>query len=120
MPYDDPALVYLDTSRSPNDPSTHVLIVGVGRYEFGKGANETPVAGDLRQLTSPPISAREIADWFVRSFQNSQKPLGSVALLLSEDPVRQYQAPRPLGAPPVNVLWPSLRHVKQAAGEWAT
>lgn len=116
---DDRALVYIDNGHDPAAPGTHVLIIGVGRYEFGKGANEAPVAADLRQLTSPPISARAIADWFIKSFRNQQKPLTSVAMLVSEDPVKTYEPPVP-GARAVRVPPASLQNVKEATAHWAT
>src|SRR5262249_47391366 len=53
----DPALVFLDAAHPPADPGTHALIIGVGQYTYGKGANVSPVGGDLPQLSSPPISA---------------------------------------------------------------
>lgn len=119
MPDHDPALVYVDGGHRPQAPSTHVLIISVGRYEFGKGANESPVAADLRQLTSPPISARAIADWFIQYFRNHEKPLASVALLISENPAKTYRPPRPAGATAVNVPSASLQNVKDAAAKWA-
>ncbi|MBZ9801090.1 caspase family protein [Mesorhizobium sp. ES1-6] len=59
-------------------PHTHVLILGVGSYPWS----------DFAELTSPPASARAVADWFLgfgqTEFINPQRPLGSVAVLLSE------------------------------------
>ena len=52
----DPTLVF-DAGVPAGSPGTHVLIAGVGRYAHGKGAGATPVGGDLRQLSSPPLSA---------------------------------------------------------------
>ena len=102
---DDPALVFRNTARSPNEAGTHVLIIGVGRYAHGQGADATIVAGDLRQLSSPPISARAIADWFQRDFRNPAKPLASVSVLISDA--------SGVGTPA------TLANVKQAAGRWA-
>ncbi|MBY5841305.1 caspase family protein [Rhizobium leguminosarum] len=76
------SLVY---ERSRHGPATHVFIVGVGEYEFGRGRGESEVAENLDQLTSPPISARAVADWFIEHFDNPDAPLGSVSLLISGD-----------------------------------
>jgi len=115
----DAALVFRDNAVPAASPGTHVLIVGVGKYAFGKGPSASPVGGDLRQLTSPPATARALADWFVKSFTNSKKPLASVALLISEEHATPYTAPRPAGAASVNVPPATLANVKQAAGHWA-
>jgi hypothetical protein len=39
----------------------------------------------MRQLTSPPVSARAVAAWLLAEYHHPAKPLGSVALLLSEE-----------------------------------
>jgi Caspase domain len=115
----DPALVYLDDALPPANPGTHVLIIGVGGYQFGKGPQASLVAGDLNQLTSPPVSARAIADWFIESFRNPNKPLASVSLLLSEAAARTYQPPRPVSSAPKTVPNATLDNVKAAALKWA-
>ncbi|MCP4072977.1 MAG: hypothetical protein GY742_14765 [Hyphomicrobiales bacterium] len=65
--------------------STHVLILGIGRFDKKSG---------VAPVTSPPASARLIADWFFNAdkadkekvgFHNPVKPLASLALLLSEN-----------------------------------
>jgi hypothetical protein len=55
-------------ARGGNVPQTHVLIVGVGRYPFlhGGGAEADELA-PLGQLTSPTVSARVLAEWFLRA-----------------------------------------------------
>ena len=113
----DDSLVFLDDARTDDDPGTHVLIIGVGRYTYGKGAGESPVGGDLRQLTSPPISARAMATWFLTSYQNAAKPLASVSLLVSEAEPRSFQPPE--GANPFDPPTATLANVKEAAGHWS-
>ena len=103
---DDPALMFESASHPPAGAGTHVLLIGVGRYAYGQGAAATPVAGDLRQLSSPPISARAMADWFRREFRNPVKPLASISLLISEE---GNAAARPA----------TLANVRQAASRWA-
>lgn len=72
-------------------PKTHVLIIGVGRYKhLGPARPDLPALG---QLTSPPVSARALADWFTAGKLNSNRaPLGSVELVLS-DPAGQAYGP---------------------------
>lgn len=115
----DPALVFFDGARRASDSGTHVLIIGVGKYAHGKGPAASPVGGDLRQLTSPPISARAMADWFIGSFHNRNKPLVSVSLVTSEDQPTAYTAPRPQGARAVDAPAATLANVKDAARQWA-
>src|SRR6266498_1556452 len=115
----DPALVFFDDAHPSANPGTHVLIIGVGKYAHGKGAGASPIAADLPQLTSPPLSARAIADWFIASFKNLRKPLVSVSLVISEEQSKPYQPPRPPGAPPLIAPAATLDNVKNAALGWA-
>lgn len=69
-------LVFLDPVLACA-PATHVMIVGVGSY----------LSEVVADVTSPPVSARAFADWFLQDengFCNPAKPLGSVAMALSE------------------------------------
>lgn len=76
----------------PNDnPSTHVLAIGVGRYPHLLGGDKdlstTPLG--LRQLESPPVSLKALADWFLApvmvpgsvGFTNAAAPLGTLHAL---------------------------------------
>ena len=112
-------LVFVDRAHPQNAPGTHVLIIGVGKYAYGKGAAERLVAGDLRQLTSPPISARAIADWFIESFKNKKAPLASVSLLVSEEHPKTYESPSAAGAEQFDVPAATLSEVKKATVQWA-
>jgi len=74
-------VVYLDENAS-EEPRTHVLIVGVGRYR------KSSLFPDVE---SPSLSARALATWFLEGaqgiaegFNNPHRPLGSLAALLSE------------------------------------
>jgi hypothetical protein len=72
---DDPAAV----------PGTHALVIGVGRYPHLIGGESPGRQTDgLRQLSSPPLSARAFADWLLRDYRCPGKPLASLALLISE------------------------------------
>ena len=88
-------LVFENNGLLAHSPQTHVFIIGVGHYRYGKGGSEpvTPDGDYIGQLTSPPVSARALADWFIRDFNNAARPLGSVALLLSEQAVASTYTP---------------------------
>ncbi|WP_157838087.1 caspase family protein [Pseudomonas sp. PH1b] len=67
-------------------PSTHVFIVGVGHYPyFIDGGPDSFEEAELGQLSSPPVSARALARWFIDEYHYPPAPLGSVALLISDD-----------------------------------
>ena len=112
-------LVFDNSASLGNGPGAHVLIIGVGRYAHGKDLNESEVAGDLAQLTSPPLSAKATADWFIRSFKNATAPLATVSLLISE----AQPSPYPYPAPGVNCDYQvppaTLEEVKAATTRWA-
>lgn len=73
--------------KSVQGPGTHVLVVGVGDYPHlpgGSSDEKTDYDDGMRQLSSPPASARAFADWMIGRFTNPDRPLASVELLLSE------------------------------------
>lgn len=66
--------------------ATRALIIGVGHYPAlpdGGGPQFVRPEG-MRQLLSPPISARRFAQWLIENYQSKNRPLSSVQLLLSE------------------------------------
>ena len=70
-----------------DQPRLHALVVGVGEYPHLNGG-AGPLAADplgLSQVTTPPVTARAIAQWLLASYANNACPLGSVELLLSPD-----------------------------------
>lgn len=80
-----PGLVH-HVPRSGTGPVTHAIIIGVSDYphlQGGSGALAERTFG-LGQLTSPAVSARELATWFIKSFTCLDRPLSSVWLLTSE------------------------------------
>ncbi|SNS41014.1 Caspase domain-containing protein [Granulicella rosea] len=121
MPFEnDPALIYLNSERQPGDAGTHVFIVGVGKYRYGQGQDAMAMHGQaLSQLTSPPHSARAMADWFLQHFRRHDKPLTSLAMVLSEENPQGYTLPgRPeLGAQAIPAA--TLENVEAAADRWA-
>lgn len=77
-------------------PQTHAFIIGVGAYRHppgGKSSKRTTPGYGLKQLTSPPLSARAFADWLLSEYHHPEAPLGSVELLLSEQVSTPYQLP---------------------------
>ena len=104
----DVGLIYSDPSLDAS-PSTHALIIGVGQY----------VSDRLSPVSSPPVAARAMTNWFLEKegngFNNAQKPLGSVALLLSElaDGGRSMFATAP-------VPRPTFSNVKKAVRMWVS
>jgi hypothetical protein len=128
----DQALVFLDDRYGTSQrPGTHVFVIGVGHYVFGKrGASgrKNTIISDLNQLTSPPISVRAIVDWFTQSFHSPERPLASVSLLISDaEPTPYLCKPRPgvtnkARPNPAEVRAPlvaDLRAAKIAAERWA-
>jgi Caspase domain len=82
-----------ETQAQP--PQTHAIVIGVGDYPHLSGGSGK-LSGDndgMGQLTSPPISANQFADWLIRSFHNPNKPLGTVALLVSEKTSKEFVNP---------------------------
>jgi hypothetical protein len=80
-------------------PATHVLIMGAGDYPHllgGSSGNPSTASDGMEQLTSPPLSARDLATWIATRFHNPAKPLASVALLVSEGTSTPF--PDPLDA----------------------
>jgi len=76
-------LVYLEPALQ-KAPTTHALVIGVGQYS----------SSTLPPVTSPPLSARAMAGWLLdgalrrdpKGLTNPVTPLGSLAVLLSEQP----------------------------------
>lgn len=73
-------MIWRATERD-HAPATHVLIVGVGKFQSAK----------FTELQSTVKSARDMADWFIadqiehgNGFRHPSRPLGSLAILLSD------------------------------------
>jgi hypothetical protein len=76
-----------------------VLIIGVGKYPHlrdGDGTRSKRTLG-LGQLTSPPISARYFCSWFLEEYDNQERSLGSIELLLSEADPKPFILPQGTG-----------------------
>jgi hypothetical protein len=90
----DPALVH--EVVHPAGPVTHVLAIGIGHYPHLNGGDGKLTAHNLgmKQLTSPQVSARSIAEWYIRDFDCTDSPLASVALVLSESSPAEFVNPK--------------------------
>ena len=98
------------------DPRTHLFVVGVGAYRHLAGGREPldHLRGvRLSQLSSPPMSARALTDWFVGEMENPDTPLGSVELLLS--PPDAYALP---SGGSVDVEAATIGNIAEAFDAW--
>ncbi len=115
----DPALLFNDPA---NRDGTHILLIGVGDYPWLEGGASctTPerkaLAMGLGQLGAPPRSMRALADWYLDGFENQERPLASLAMLLSEPAPAQYSHPKL--AQPVTVPRGTISDVKKAVSKW--
>lgn len=111
----DPALVH---DVSIDGPAVHCLVVGCGAYTHLPGGSGQEMAdpGGMGQLTSPPQSARAIADWLIQTCR-SDKPLGTVSLLLSD--VQEIAYTNPVTGVDHDVPPADSAHVDTAVLEWA-
>ncbi|WP_311732527.1 caspase family protein [Sphingomonas sp. BK580] len=108
--------------KSVAGPATHVLIVGVGDYpHLPGGASEVKARFDdgMKQLSSPPASARAFADWVISHLSSPVRPLATVELLLSE-PNLAYSPPARGGrkAPDAVAGPAAVQAISDAALRW--
>jgi hypothetical protein len=83
--FHDPAVV----------PGTHALVIGIGQYPHLIGGDAPAQKTDgLKQLSSPPISARTMAGWLLNDYQCPAKELASLSLLTSEPAPAPFINPR--------------------------
>jgi hypothetical protein len=54
------------------------------RSLLGGEKDDAPNAFGLKQLTSPPVSARALAVWLLESYNNHEAPLRTLDLLIAE------------------------------------
>lgn len=100
-----------------NQPQTHVFIIGVGKYPYLLGGVPNLIIDEpmgLRQLSSPPISARRFADWIINNLYNPHAPLGSVEMLLSSTDKETYIR----DGEEIEVEQATLKNVETAFDTW--
>jgi hypothetical protein len=76
-------------------PSTHAIVIGVGYYNHLPGG-AGPICPDnegLGQLTSPPFSAREFTNWLLTKYHNTETPLSSLNLFISDPKNNNFKDP---------------------------
>jgi len=110
--------------QAPDQPFTHVLLIGCGSYPGLAAAN----GGGLEPLTSPILSAHAMARWFLsgedampsgtglassEAFYNPEAPLGSLAMLTS--PSDAYTTP---AGNTLQVDRPTLDNIRNAYSRW--
>ena len=104
--------------RAVAGAATHAIVIGVGRYPHlpGGGAPTVAQPEGMAQLTSPPISARKVAEWLIQNLNVPDKPLASVALLLSEARPAPFRNPRTGVSTAVEVA--TIENLKTALEDW--
>ncbi|WP_377190462.1 caspase family protein [Ruegeria meonggei] len=114
----DAALVFQNETLLAQ-PATHVIIVAAGRYYHGKGKGDamTDIGGDISQLSSPPVTAKLITDWFLTEFKNSERPLGSLSMCVSDEDPSSYTPPGTVTARDIPEA--DLGSVTEAVHHWS-
>ena len=81
--------------NQPAAPGAHALVIGIGDYPWLPGGSQPTFAkhGGMGQLSSAPVSARELARWFLTDFVNPSFPRASLDLLLSDAAGNQFTDP---------------------------
>lgn len=83
------AIVY---QRKVTGPAAHALVIGAGHYPHlpGGGGKKFLNTEGMRQLSSPPESARALARWLIEKYESPGRPLASVALLIAEKTPQKF------------------------------
>jgi Caspase domain len=100
--------------------ATHAIVIGVGHYRHlpgGKG-KKAPNTWGLRQLSSPPHSARAIASWLIEEFDHPTKPLASVSLLVADSADSKFSYRAKKKARSVRLRDANFSHVATAVRQW--
>jgi Caspase domain len=104
-----------------NGPGTHLIAIGIGYYHHLPGGSGTTTKHHLGlgELSSPPISARAVASWFIEKFDCTERPLASVSLVISEKMPQPFE--NPLTGQKFETL-PSgtIEELKTALRQWIT
>jgi hypothetical protein len=78
-----------------DQPGAHLLVIGVGAYPHLPDGTvaDFPEHEGMGQLTSTPISAQKVAEWFLGVYRNDEKPLRSVEVVVSATRPLKLRAP---------------------------
>lgn len=109
-------------SRQVPGAATRALIIGVGHYPSlpGGGGQQMKSPEGLKQLESPPVSAREFAQWLIRNYESDARPLATVQLLLSEKQPAPFDYQLAGNMVSVTPQLADMATVKQAIRDWYT
>jgi hypothetical protein len=99
-------------------PSAHAIVIGVGYYHNlpGGAGKIFPQNEGLSQLTSPPFSARAFTDWLLTKYHNTETPLASVNLFISDPNNTKYKTPNSIEIKKVEKA--KKEPVKQGIIDW--
>jgi hypothetical protein len=102
---------------TPGEAQTHAFLIGVGHYPHLPEGGGAPTSLDmgLGQLTSPPVSARALASWLIKKYNNPDANLGSLELFLSEKTPQLFENGEPGGK---NVDPASMACIQPAFRQW--
>jgi Caspase domain len=109
---------FLVHQQKVDGPATHAIVLGVGAYPHLLGGSG-PLSNDhdgMAQLTSPPRSAREFAEWVISTLNDPGKPLSTVALLLAEANPSPFPNPKTNHKVPVELA--TIDNVERAVSDW--
>lgn len=113
------AVIYKDQNLiDSKDKATHAIIIAVGDYPHlndGSGTR-TQLHGSLGQLSSPAASAKTLADWMLSDFNNPDKPLASLSMLVSDDSSTTYNHQRLASV--ANPPRATYEKIKKAVRHW--
>lgn len=100
-------------------PGAHALVVGVGEYPWLDGGTQTrfPNFEAMGQLSSPPESARAVAEWLLSpsGYTNPACPLASLDLLLADASSATFTPP---GGAPTTIGRASFSDLDAAIKAW--
>jgi hypothetical protein len=108
---------FLVYEKTINGPATHAIVIGVGDYPHLVGGTKrlSKWNDSMGQLSSPPISARAFSDWLISAYNNPQRPLATVALLVSANTDLDYTPPGGRKVSPERV---TMQNVDEAVISW--
>jgi hypothetical protein len=100
--------------------ATRALVIGVGHYPSlpGGGGPQMAKPEGLKQLESPPVSAREFARWLIENYKSDARPLATVQLLLSEPVAASFEYARDGVSTQVQPQPADMATVKTAIRDW--
>lgn len=101
--------------------ATHAIVIGVGHYLHlpgGKSRKKFPNPGGLKQLNSPPQSARAVARWLIEEYKHPEKPLASVSLLVSDSKKSDFTFKNGNTSKTVDLAEATYDEVETAIREW--